>query len=151
MTRITVNPADVKDYPPNIRSQIEKPSETSMFLGLEIRAFDKDAGEVEVVFNAGQQLTNKWGGIHGGMVAAMIDELISLSSGLVLDWGQIVPTLELKTSFLDAARPGPLTGIGRVVKRGKSIGFVEAELRNGEGTLLATGSGTVRFVTLKRK
>ncbi|HMP51167.1 MAG TPA: PaaI family thioesterase, partial [Candidatus Melainabacteria bacterium] len=44
-----------------------------------------------------------------------------------LEWGQISPTLELKVSMLNAARPGRIIGTGRVIKRGKSVGFIEGE------------------------
>ena len=92
-----------------------------------------------------------WGGIQGGMVAAMLDDVMSLAVGLDLEWGQISPTLELKVSMLNAARPGRIIGTGRVIKRGKSVGFIEGELTDESGKLLATGSSTATFVTLKKK
>ena len=53
--------------------------------------------------------------------------------------------------MLNAARPGRIIGTGRVIKRGKSVGFIEGELADEEGKLLATGSSTATFVTLKKK
>ncbi len=124
----------------------------SRYLGLEILEADKTARTVKVAFNASDELCNMWGGIQGGMVAAMLDDVMSLAVGLDLEWGQISPTLELKVSMLNAARPGRIIGTGRVIKRGKSVGFIEGELTDEEsGKLIATGSSTATFVTLKKK
>ena len=101
-------------------------------------------------FNASEQLCNKWGGLHGGMVAAMMDDLMAYAVGLSLEWGEISPTLEVKTSFLAAGRPGRPVGEGWTVKRGKSVAFMEAELRTEDGDLVATGSSTARIVKIKR-
>jgi len=139
------------NWPPNIQAVFKRMAPASRYLGLEIVAADAQARTVEVAFNAGPELCNMWGGIQGGMIAAMLDDVMSLSAGLDLEWGQICPTLELKVSMLTPARPGRIIGRGRVIKRGKSVGFVEGELLDGEGHLLATASSTATFVTLKRK
>jgi uncharacterized protein (TIGR00369 family) len=52
------------------------------------------------------------------------------------------PTLELKVSFLRPARPGPLRGIGRVLRWGKTIAFTEGELYDPEGLLIAKATAT---------
>lgn len=140
------------DWPPNIQAVFKRMAPASRYLGLEILDADKESRTVKVAFNAGPELCNMWGGIQGGMVAAMLDDVMSLAVGLDLEWGQISPTLELKVSMLNAARPGRIIGTGRVIKRGKSVGFIEGELVDEEsGKLLATGSSTATFVTLKKK
>lgn len=139
------------NWPPNIQAVFKRMAPASRYLGLEIVDADADERRVEVAFNAGPELCNMWGGIQGGMVAAMLDDVMSLAVGLDLEWGQISPTLELKVSMLSPARPGRITGRGRVIKRGKTVGFIEGELLDAEGTLLATGSSTATFVTLKRR
>lgn len=143
--------ADKEAWPPNVKSADKKPSPTSAHLGLDLLAVDKDNGIVEMAFNASDQLCNKWGGIQGGNVAAMLDDAMAFAIGLNLDWGQISPTLEIKVSMLSPARPGRLLSVGRVIRRGKSVGFIEGELYDAEGRLLATGSSTANFVTLKKK
>jgi uncharacterized protein (TIGR00369 family) len=145
------NKAAAKDWPPNIQAVFKRMAPASRYLGLEILDADREARTVDVAFNAGPELCNMWGGIQGGMVAAMLDDVMSLAVGLDLEWGQISPTLELKVSMLAPARPGRILGHGRVIKRGKSVGFIEGELRAGDGTLLATASSTATFVTLKKK
>lgn len=142
---------DLETWPPNVKSAAKKPSPASAYLGLELLGVNKDAGLVDMVFHAEKKLCNKWGGVQGGMVAAMLDDAMAFAIGLNLDWGQISPTLEIKVSMLAPVRPGPIYAMGRVLRRGKSVGFIEGELRDAEGTLLATSSSTANFVTLKKK
>jgi acyl-coenzyme A thioesterase PaaI-like protein len=52
--------------------------------------------------------------------------------------------------MLAPARPGRLYAVGQVVRRGRSVGFVEGQLYDEAGQLLATGSSTANFVTLKK-
>ena len=51
----------------------------------------------------------------------------------------------MKISFIRPAMPGTIFGNGRVVERGRSIAFLEGELRDAEGALLATGTSTFRI------
>jgi uncharacterized protein (TIGR00369 family) len=54
----------------------------------------------------------------------------------------VLPTLEMKTSFLRPALPGTLRGIGRVIKYGRTIAFTEGELYDHENRLLAKATAT---------
>lgn len=142
---------NAQDWPPNVKAAHDKPSPTSAHLGLELLAVNRADGVVEMAFNAQDKLCNKWGGIQGGNVAAMLDDAMAFAIGLNLDWGQISPTLEIKISMLAPARPGRLYAVGRVIRRGRSVGFVAGELYDEAGLLLASGSSTANFVTLKKK
>ncbi len=150
MVEILIDTTGAEEYPPNIQAILRKPSPASSLLGLELLAFDKEAGTARMAFNAGEQLCNKWGGIQGGMVAAMLDDAISIAMGLAVEWGEITPTFELKTSFIAVGRPGRLEALGQVVKRGGSVGFVEARLWDAEASLIATASATLGIRKHKR-
>ena len=142
---------ETDEWPPNIKAIFKRKSPASAYLGLEVIDCDVDAGTVELAFEATENLCNLWGGIHGGMVAAMMDDILAIAVGLKLEWGQISPTLEVKVSMLSVAKPGRLIGRGRVLRRGKSVVFVEGELLDADGTLLAKGSSTCTLVTLKKR
>ncbi|MEQ9146161.1 MAG: PaaI family thioesterase [Parvibaculaceae bacterium] len=148
---LTLEEAKERGWPPNIQAAFKRMSPASRYLGLEILDVNMETLTVELAFNASEELCNMWGGIQGGMVAAMLDDAMAFAVGLDLDWGQISPTLEIKVSMLSPARPGRLYATGTVIKRGKSVGFIESELRDADGRVLATGSSTATFVTLKKK
>ena len=71
---------DAESWPPNVKSAHNKPSPTSAHLGLELLAVNQEAGIVEMAFNATDKLCNKWGGIQGGNVAAMLDDAMTDST-----------------------------------------------------------------------
>jgi uncharacterized protein (TIGR00369 family) len=115
----------------------------SRTLGFQLLAVRQADKEVEVAFEArADLLCNPMGQIQGGFVCAMLDECMSVAGMITSGMTHVVPTLEMKTSFLRPALPGSLRAIGRVVKWGKTICFTEGELYDGEGRLLAKASGT---------
>jgi uncharacterized protein (TIGR00369 family) len=124
------------------RSSKNAPS-GSRTLGFELLAVRQADKEVEVRFEArADLLCNPMGQIQGGYVCAMLDECMSVAGMITSGMTHVVPTLEMKTSFLRPAMPGSLRAIGRVVKWGRTICFTEGELYDGEGRLLAKASGT---------
>ena len=115
----------------------------SRTLGFQLLAVRQADKEVEVGFEArADLLCNPMGQIQGGYVCAMLDECMSVAGMITSGMTHVVPTLEMKTSFLRPALPGSLRAVGRVVKWGRTICFTEGELYDGEGRLLAKASGT---------
>ena len=115
----------------------------SRTLGFELLAVRQANREVEVGFTArADLLCNPMGQIQGGYVCAMLDECMSVAGMISSGMTHVVPTLEMKTSFLRPAMPGVLRGVGRVVKWGRTVCFMEGELYDAEGRLLAKASGT---------
>jgi uncharacterized protein (TIGR00369 family) len=55
-------------------------------------------------------------------------------------------TIDFSVSFLAAAKPGLLYGEGRVVQRGRSIAFLEAQLSDAEGRIVARSTASARIV-----
>lgn len=102
-------------------------------------------GRVRASFVAGENFLNRGGRIYGGFLAAMLDGLCGHALRAThAEPGTPQVTLELKTSFLAEARPGVLEGEGWVRHKGRSIAFVEAELRDAAGVVVARASGTFK-------
>lgn len=115
----------------------------SQTLGFELLAVRQAEREVEVAFAArADLLCNPMGQIQGGYVCAMLDEAMSVAGMITSGMTHVVPTLEMKTSFLRPALPGSLRAVGRVVKWGRTVCFTEGELYDDEGRLLAKATGT---------
>ena len=56
-------------------------------------------------------------------------------------------TISMTTNFIASAQVGDtLTATGRVVGGGRSVKFIEGELRRDDGTLIATGSGAFKVM-----
>jgi uncharacterized protein (TIGR00369 family) len=115
-------------------------------LGAKPLACDPQAGKVTIAFEAKPEFCNLLGTVQGGMLAAMLDLVMSFSVLCTMGGpGWVVPTIDMTTHFLSPARPGPVIGEGAVVKKGRTITFMEGRLRDGHGKLLttATSSGTL--------
>ncbi|MEQ1753485.1 MAG: PaaI family thioesterase [Micropepsaceae bacterium] len=148
---MTIDRTNPQKYPPNIQAILKRPAPAAELMGQELLEVDVEAGRVVVAYNAGKGLANRFGAIHGGMTAAMMDDVISLAAGLSIEWGQITPTLEMKVSYIRQGKPDTrLVAEARTIRRGKSVAFLEADLKDESGALIATASSTVAITALKR-
>src|SRR5580698_6655002 len=114
-------------------------------LGWELVSVDPDAGTIEVAFTATNQFLNPVGVIQGGFLTAMLDDTLGPALVATLGPGQFAPTTDLHVQFLRPARPGRLTGRGRVVRRGKDIAFMAGELLDDSGQIVAVASATAQI------
>ncbi|MEW6019301.1 MAG: PaaI family thioesterase [Pseudomonadota bacterium] len=115
----------------------------SQTLGFQMVSVSQAEKMVEVAFDAkAELLLNPMKQIQGGYLCAMLDEAMSVACMVASGMTHVAPTLEMKTSFLRPAQPGPIKGIGRVVKWGRTVAFTEGELYDPEGRLLAKATGT---------
>jgi uncharacterized protein (TIGR00369 family) len=138
-------------YPPNIQAILKRPAPGAVVLGQEILDVNVEAGSVRVAYNTTDALANRYGAIHGGMTAAMLDDVISLASGLTVEWGQITPTLEMKVSYIAQGKIGArILAEARTIRRGGTVMFLEADLKDEAGKLIATASSTVMIAQMKR-
>ena len=82
--------------------------------------------------------------IHGGCTAALLDATMGVGAlSLVCDKNKVVATLEMKVSFLKSVLVNEqLTAESFVVKKGRSLIFMEAEVYNEKKQLVAKSSGT---------
>lgn len=106
---------------------------------------DPERGCMTVEFQARREFCNLMGTIQGGMLTAMLDLAMAFAALCTLDDGHVVPSLEVKTTFLAPARPGTIIGEGRLLRKGRSIAFMEARLTDSSATLLATASATAQI------
>lgn len=83
------------------------------------------------------------GTLHGGVYASLIDNAMGLSVAALV--GLRTATIALNVSFLGAVREGRVVCESRVVHRTRRIATVEAKVHDGEGNLVAVGTGTFRI------
>ncbi|MBW8812587.1 MAG: PaaI family thioesterase [Caulobacterales bacterium] len=120
-------------------------SPSTRLLGWRLLEAWPDEGRISVAFEGLEAFTNPAGFIQGGFLAAMLDDVMG-PAVFVHSAGQLYPvTLDLHVSYLGPARPGPLYGEGRVVQAGRSVGFLEAQLTDADGVLVARATATVRL------
>ena len=81
---------------------------------------------------------------HGGAVSAFMDATMGVCAlSQVVEENKVVSTIEMKISFVSPALIGnTLIGRAQTIKKGKRIVFIEGEVHNETGQLIAMGSGT---------
>lgn len=118
-------------------------------LGWELIAEYPDEGWIEIAFHPNATMLNPRGTVQGGFVAAMLDDtmgpaLVSMSGGT-----QMPASIDIHVSFLAPVYPGRVVGKGRVIKAGKSVAYLEAELFDMDGKLLARATSSAQIMELK--
>jgi uncharacterized protein (TIGR00369 family) len=131
--------------PPSVFDRFETPA-ASALLGWTLQAIDPEAGTVEIGFTADDRFANPQGFVQGGFIAAMLDDTHGPALFGQVDGAVFPVTVDCSISFLRAARFGKFIGKGRIVSRGKTIAFTEAELFDEQGTMVARGTFTSRLV-----
>ena len=112
------------------------------YLDGDILSVSQERRQAVIQFHPKADLCQSAGVIQGGFVTAMLDVAMAQSVMVASKMTLGPPTLELKVSFFRAAVPGPHRAVGHIIRMGKSIGFLEAELFNGKDELIAKSSAT---------
>ena len=122
------------------------PQPCNVTLGQTLISVDQEAGRSVSTFVAKPEFCHSEVIVQGGFLTGMIDNVMTHSLFAAVGLDIIVPTLEMKVSFLNPANAGIIRGEGEVIRRGKSTAFLEGTLFNEEGTMLVRGSATVRII-----
>ncbi len=85
---------------------------------------------------------NPFGTVQGGYVTVLIDEMFSTAIASLLEEGEWAMTAEIKINFLRALNPKPWRGGARVLRRARSIAFLDAQITDQNGTVAVTATST---------
>ena len=111
-------------------------------LGFELTRFE--GGHSEIKYEPKPEHLNSFDVTHGGASMTLLDVTMATAARSV-DPDMGVVTIEMKTSFMQAAR-GPLTGKGHLMHRTKSMAFTEGTIFDAEGRACAHATGTFKYV-----
>jgi uncharacterized protein (TIGR00369 family) len=104
-------------------------------------------GKAVMRYDPTEDMTNPFGNVQGGILAAMLDNVMG-PAGFSVGEGRAHSTIQMSISFLGKAVPGEaLIGEARVVKQGKTQILVEGELyRESDRTLIARATAVNLFL-----
>src|SRR6266568_9529507 len=94
---------------------------------------------------------NPMGTLHGGIYCDLADAAMGYAYAATLAEGETFTTIELKINFLRAVRKATLTADARVVKAGSAVGYVECEVKDQDGNLVAKAASTCMKLRTDRK
>jgi uncharacterized protein (TIGR00369 family) len=123
-----------------IQSGEAQPPPVAKLIGFDIAEVEE--GRSVVHFEAGERHWNPMGGLHGGILCDIADAAMGIAYASTLGEGEYFSTVELKINFLRPFKTGRLIAEGIVTNRGRTLGYVECEVRDEDGRLIAKSSST---------
>jgi len=113
-------------------------------VGMEVTRADESGSEfrIEVL----PEHLQAYGTAHGGILAGLVDAAMGLAILGRAPEGEGCATVEMKINFVAPALPGPLVGRGSVLHEGRRMVVAQGEARDGEGRLVAVGTGTFQRI-----
>jgi uncharacterized protein (TIGR00369 family) len=99
-------------------------------------------GRAVAVLRSGPEHFNPMGTLHGGVLCDIADAAMGYAFASTLEAGESFTTVELKINYLRPVREARLRAEGRVVQRGRTLGYVECQVTDESGKLVAKSSST---------
>jgi uncharacterized protein (TIGR00369 family) len=128
------------------RPHLDRFSPAGEHIGRKVTSVDDATGATRLSFLAKPEFANRHGTVAGGFLAAMLDSTTAAAILAVLPDDLTVVTTDLRVSFVRPARTGPITGTGRITRRGEREAICEGELSDPEGNTVARAEATFRIV-----
>lgn len=110
-----------------------------------------EAGSITVEFEVRDELTNPGGIMHGGAIAAIIDEVIGMTTFSLGKAGFYV-AINLNIDFL---RPGirgeKIKAVSEIIRDGKTMAHAECKVYNKEGKIIAKATSNLVLTNPSQK
>jgi len=123
------------------------PPPIGLLLGFVLKAIEP--GHAGFEMEADERHHNPMGTLHGGVYCDLADAAMGWAYAATLAEGESFTTVEMKINFLRAVRHATLTAEAKVVKAGSTLGYVECEVTDEQGRLVAKAASTC--MKLKRE
>lgn len=110
-----------------------------------VAGFAPERRELRMEFQIGPEFCHTVDIVQGGFITAMLDAAMA-HAVLAAEHGRVrVSSIDIQVSFLRPARAGEFTAVGAIVKSGRTIAFLKAELYSGKGELVATATSSAHL------
>src|SRR5262245_58751325 len=101
-----------------------------------------EPGRAVFEMEVGERHHNPMGTLHGGVYSDLADAAMGYAYAARLGEGEPSTTAEVKIKCLRAVRQGKRAAEGRVVTAGSALGYVECDVSDQDGRLVARASST---------
>ena len=114
-------------------------------VGLDLDEIEEDRVVMSLPFR--DELVTIGTVVHGGAIATLIDTAATAAA-----WATPTPpenlrgtTVALNVSYLKAADGADLRAEAKVLRRGRSLSFIDVDVTDGDGSLVAKGTATYKL------
>ena len=103
---------------------------------------ERGPGRLVLEAQARDDLRNRRGVIHGGVISALLDCALGGAVVAGIDPEEWCATLQLSVQYIRGASRGPLRATGRMTGRGRTCAFAEGEVVDADGRVTSRAQGT---------
>ena len=113
-------------------------------VGVKLESLEPDGATLAVDYD--ESLTTLGDVVHGGVISTLVDTAAAAAAWSTPDGSvpSAATTVGLTVEFLSAARGTDLRVVARVIKRGRSLCFIDVEVGDPAGELVAKGIVTYK-------
>ena len=116
------------------------PPPIATFLGL--RLVDGGAGTATFEMPVDERMSNPMGTLHGGILCDIADAAMGFAMATTLQDGESFTTVELKANYFKPVWRDKLTATAKILKRTRTLGFIECDVTNERGSLVGRVTST---------
>jgi uncharacterized protein (TIGR00369 family) len=115
-----------------------------------VLAFAPERRELRMEFDIGLEFCHTVDIVQGGFITAMLDASMA-HAVIATEHGKVrVSSIDINVSFLRPARAGRFVAVGAIIKIGRTVAFLKAELFTDQGDLVATATSSA-YLTREHK
>jgi uncharacterized protein (TIGR00369 family) len=134
------NPPPPDVVHPLIEKAMLSPVPIAALLGFHVK--DIVNGRATAVLHAGPQHANPMGTLHGGVLCDLADAAMGMAFVSTLAPEESFTTMALSIQFFRPVWQTRLRAEARVVNRGKNVGYLECDVTDQDGRLIAKAAST---------
>lgn len=112
----------------------------TQLLGIELK--ELEVGQVVLEMETTERLYNPMGTLHGGILCDLSDAAMGYAFASTLADDEAFTTVEIKLNFLKPIWKSKLRAVGKVIKKGNSIGLLECHVYDEKESLVAHSTST---------
>ncbi|WP_245228550.1 PaaI family thioesterase [Pontixanthobacter sp. CEM42] len=117
-------------------------SPSAELMGSEFVSFDEETATVTVRYTPPPSFASPRGAVQGGLIGGFLDEVMGTALLAATD-GELLPlNLDMNMSFARMVPMETIIAKGRVIRVGRRVAFLEGELFDKDGNLLARATST---------
>jgi uncharacterized protein (TIGR00369 family) len=124
----------------NIRRGESPAPPINRFLGMTLTVLEPGRAVFEMEID--ERHHNPMGTLHGGIYCDLADAAMGYAYAATLGEGESFTTIELKINFLRAVRKSKIMAEATVVKAGSALGYIECDVKDTDGRLIARAAST---------
>lgn len=132
-----------EQYADFIRTDLRAFPPSTKVLNPSVKHIDANKGFARFGFRPPDFAGNFMGNIQGGYCAVMLDDTMAMGALAKMGGGYVVPTLDMNLAYLRAAPMGEeVICEGWLVRRGRTVAFMEGQLLDSQGRICTKASIT---------